>query len=187
MDGVVTHGTAICTKMKLVKSSDTGYIVGFVSRNPKTGVWRGVRQDSAFPKKVCVLDRRLIPYTLTNRLYDVTMIPMKNKDGFVIVEAQPVMFKAKINTYHVEKQIYKVEVLFGGSSIIYDPMEGRLQSVKDLQTAVDTLRQRTDIQDINTIVEQFSNESSKILSAFKREMPGLAIRNMGKVHHVTKY
>lgn len=187
MDVLATHESKVSTKMKLVKSSDTGYIVGFVSRNPKTGAWRGVRQDSAFPKKVCVLDRRLIPYTLTNRLYDVTMIPMKNKDGFVIVEALPVMFKAKITTYHVERQIYKVEVVFGGSSIIYDPMEGRLHSVKDQQAAVEALRKRTDIQDINIVVEEFSKASEMILSAFKREMPELAIRNMARIHHTAKY
>lgn len=183
MDGLLTQEKIACSKMKLAKSSDTGYIVGFASKNPKTGAWHGVRQDSSFPKKVCVLDRRLIPYTLTNRLYNVSLVPMKNKDGFVIVEASPVMFEAKVNSFHVKKQIYRVEVTFGGYTIIYDPMEGRKSSVKNLQEAVETLEKRTDIADIASVVEIFAKEATVIQSAFQREMPELALKNMVKHYH----
>ena len=62
MESYASSNTPVVrTKMKFIKSASTGFTVGFVSRNPKTGMWRGVRQDSTFPKKVCVLDKKLIP------------------------------------------------------------------------------------------------------------------------------
>lgn len=167
--------TVVRTKLKFIKSASTGFTVGFVSRNPKTGMWRGVRQDSAFPKKVCVLDKKLIPYTLLNRLYDVDMVPMRNGDGYVVIKAEPVVFAVKVNSTHVPKLIYRVEAKFGEKTIIFDPMEGQRASVRNMWGAVDALSKRTDVKDLPQAVEEFTIAAKDMLNLYETEMPNHAI------------
>lgn len=176
MESYASSNTLVVrTKMKFIKSASTGFTVGFVSRNPKTGMWRGVRQDSTFPKKVCVLDKKLIPYTLLNKLYDVAMIPMRNGDGYVVVEAVPVVFSVKVNSTHVPKLIYRVEAKFGEKTIIFDPMEGHRASVRNMWGAVEALSKRTDVKDLPQAVEEFTNAAKDMLELYETEMPNHAI------------
>ena len=176
MESYASSNTPVVrTKMKFIKSASTGFTVGFVSRNPKTGMWRGVRQDSTFPKKVCVLDKKLIPYTLLNKLYDVAMIPMRNGDGYVVVEAVPVVFSVKVNSTHVPKLIYRVEAKFGEKTIIFDPMEGQRASVRNMWGAVEALSKRTDVKDLPQAVEEFTNAAKDMLELYETEMPNHAI------------
>lgn len=167
--------TTIRTKIKFVKSSETGFTVGFVSRNPKTGMWRGVRQDSSFPKKVCVLDRKLISTTILNRLYDVVLTPMRNGNGYVVIDATPVAFSVKVSSTHVPHLIYRVEAKFGEKTIIFDPMEGNRSSVRSIKGAVDALAKRTDVKDIQKAVDEFEDAASTMLNLYKSEMPQHAI------------
>ena len=169
-----TDSPVVRTKMKFARSPRTGFTVGFVSRNPKTGAWRGVRQNSAFPKKVCVLSKHLVPYTLLNKLYDVTMVPMKNGDGYVVVEAEPVAFTVMVNSTHVPRLIYRVEAKFGEKTIIFDPMEGQRASVRSLSGAVEALSKRTDVKDLPQAVEEFANAAKDMLDLYETEMPAQA-------------
>lgn len=43
------------TQIKLAVSEITGELIGFVSRNPKSQKLMGVREDSRFGKKICIL------------------------------------------------------------------------------------------------------------------------------------
>jgi hypothetical protein len=70
----------------------------------------GIRQDSEFPKKICIIDQKLSNLIVPNILYDVTLIPMKEKNGYIAIEATPVAFRVTIETSYVPKAIYKVEV-----------------------------------------------------------------------------
>lgn len=174
-DSLSNNATVVRTKMKFVKSESTGFTVGFVSRNPKTGMWRGVREDSAFPKKVCVLDKKLVPFTILNRLYDVAMIPMRNGDGYVVIEAVPVVFAVKVNSTHVPRLIYRVEARFGEKTIIFDPMEGQRASVRNLWGAVEALSKRTDVKDLSQAVEEFTAAAKDMLDLYEAEMPNRVI------------
>ena len=84
----------VYTKLKFVKSEVSGAPVSFVSQNPKTGRICGVRQDSPYPKKICIVDKVLSSQIMMNALYDCALIPMSDKNGYVVVEAEPVQFKA---------------------------------------------------------------------------------------------
>ena len=52
--------TRVYTKLKFVKSDVSGATVSFVSQNPKTGQICGVRQDSPYPKKICMVDKAIV-------------------------------------------------------------------------------------------------------------------------------
>lgn len=169
------QSVVVRTKMKFVKSRATGFTVGFVSRNPKTGAWRGVRENSEFPKKVCVLDKKLVPYTLLNKLYDVTMTPMKSGSGYVVVEAVPVLFDVKIESIHVPRLIYRVEAKFGEKSIVFDPMDGQRLSVRNIDGAIEALSKRTDVKDLHQTIDDFANAANDMLRMYKTEMKERAI------------
>lgn len=151
------------TKLKFVKSDQTGAIVSFVSQNPKTGRICGVRQDSPYPKKIVLLDKNLTSYVLLNTLYDVVLIPMSERNGYVAIEITPVQFKATISTTYVRKCIYKVEVSFGNKVITFDPFDGKKESIRNLAACRSVLEKRVDIMDINQVVEDFQAAASSLL------------------------
>lgn len=150
-----------------MKSEKTGYIVGFVSQNPVTGIWHGVPEDKPYPKKICVLDRSLVPYILLKKLYDVEMVPMRDKDGFVAKTANPVSYPAKIVCSHIPGMLYHVEAVFGGKRIIFDPSETDDRSVCEMERAIEKLRMRTDVENLEQAVEEFIEETYKMNQLYK--------------------
>lgn len=156
--------TKIRTKLKFIKSDKTDAYISFVSQNPKTGRYCGVRQDSPYPKKVCVLDKKLMCEILTNVLYDVVLIPMSEKNGYVVIEATPCEFKATVETTYVPKIAYKVEVKFGNKNIVFDPFDGKKESVRNLASCRSVLEKRVDIKNITQVVEDFEHAANQILN-----------------------
>ena len=154
------------TKLKFIKSEQTGAYIAFVSQNPKTGRICGVRKDSEHPKKICVLDKKLTRDVLVNTLYDATLIPMTEKNGYVVVEMTPVQFKATIEVTYVPKSLYVVEVKFGNKTIRFDPLDGRKDTIRSLQKCRGVLEKRTDIQDIIQVVDDFMVAASNIKNRF---------------------
>ena len=150
-----------------MKSEKTGYIVGFVSQNPVTGIWHGVPEDKPYPKKICVLDRSLVPYILLKKLYDVEMVPMRDKDGFVAKTANPVSYPAKIVCSHIPGMLYHVEAVFGGKRIIFDPSETDDRSVCEMERAIEKLRMRTEVENLEQAVEEFIEETYKMNQLYK--------------------
>ena len=157
------------TKLKFVKSEKTGAIVSFVSQNPKTGRICGVRQDSQYPKKICILDKKLVSEVLLNVLYDVTMIPMTEKNGYVVIEMTPVEFKATISTTYVKKAIYRVEVKFGNKTIVFDPLDGKKDTIRTLKGCLSVLEKRVDIKDITQVVADFQESTNKLLNYMRAD------------------
>lgn len=82
------------SQIKLTKSEETGELIGFVSRHPKTKKLMGVREDSRFGKTICVLSEDLKGTVEPNTLYSVELKPMHKVKGYVVVSAIPVLFKA---------------------------------------------------------------------------------------------
>lgn len=156
----------IQTKLKFMKSEETGAYIAFVSENFKTGRICGVRKDSEYPKKICVLDKKLVYEVLPNTLYDVTLIPMTEKNGYIAIEATPVQFKAIIETTYVPKAIYLVEAKFGNKTIRFDPMSGRKNSIRNLTECKRVLEKRTDIKDIVQVVDDFMVAANDIKQKF---------------------
>ena len=165
------------TKLKFVKSDQTGAIVSFVSQNPKTGRICGVRQDSPYPKKICILDKKLVSEVLLNVLYDVTMIPMSEKNGYVVIEITPVEFKATITTTYVKKAIYRIEVKFGNKTIVFDPLDGKKDSIRTLKGCLSVLEKRVDIKDITQVVADFEESAHKLLNYMKSD--GIWYKHVG--------
>lgn len=159
----------IYTKLKFVKSDMTGAYVSFVSQNPKTGRISGVRQDSKFPKKICILDKKLACEVLPNVLYDVTLIPMTEKNGYVAIEMTPVEFKATIETTYVPKAVYIVEVKFGNKVIRFDPLDGRKDTIRTIEGCRSVLEKRFDIKDLAQVLEDFTECATKLMERFRKD------------------
>lgn len=160
----------IKTKLKFVKSERTGSWVGFVSINTKNGCVKGVREDASEPKKVCVATHELSPVIEAGVLYDVEMIPMKNKNaGFIVVSAEPHAFEARISTTVVKNAVYTVEVKFGNKTIKYDPMDGRKDCVRTIEGVVSVLENRKDIHNLLQVVEDFRRSANIVLTTFKND------------------
>lgn len=160
----------IKTKLKFVKSERSGSWVGFVSINTKTGYVKGVREDAEECKKVCVVTHDLAPNIEPNVLYDVQMIPMKNKDaGFIVVVAEPHAFEAKISSTVVKNAVYTVEVKFGNKTIIFDPLDGRKETVRTINGVISQLEYRKDIKNLLQVIEDFRKTANIVLTAFQND------------------
>ena len=160
----------IKTKLKFVKSDRTGSWVGFVSINPKNGRVFGVREDDKNPKKVCVASREVACFIEPGVLYDVQLIPMKNKSaGYIVVEAEPHAFEAKITPTVIKNVIYKVEVKFGNKTLLFDPKEGKLDSVRDLDKCAEMLKKRMDVKNLLQVVDDFLKVGQTVLSSYQND------------------
>lgn len=154
----------IYTKLKFTKSDRSGVYVGFVSQNLRTKQYRGVRQDSPYHKKVCVLDRKLAYKILPDMLYNVTLIPMHEKNGFVVIEATPYSFEATIETYYIKKTLYKIEVKFGNRTIVFDPLYGDKHSVRTLSGCRSVLEKCADIKNVTQVIADFEKSANLLLN-----------------------
>ncbi len=153
----------IYTKLKFVKSDRTDAMISYVSQNTKDGRINGVRQDSPYPKKICVVDKALATEILPNVLYDCTLIPMTERNGYVVIAANPVQFKAVIETQYIKNNIYVVEVKFGNKTLRFDPFNGRKPSVCNLAEFKKVLERRVDVKDIMQVVADFDKAAAHIL------------------------
>ena len=172
MDNVSTsqpQSKRIYTKLKFTKSDQTGAVIGFASQNMKTGEIRGVRQDSEYPKKICVVDRSIVNEILLDTLYDVTLIPMNNKNGYVVIEATPVQFKATIETTYIPKCLYHIDVKFGNKKIQFDPKDGRKPSVKKLELCRRVLETRVDVRNLPQVMEDFDIATIDLIRKYEQD------------------
>ena len=160
----------IKTKLKFFKSDRSESWVGFVSINTKNGRVKGVREDASGPKKVCIVTHELAPFIEPNILYDVEMIPMKNKyAGYIVVVAEPHAFEARIETTIVKNAVYEVTVKFGNKVVIFDPKDGKQDSVRNIDGVVKVLESRKDIKNQLQVIEDFVKSANILLSTFEND------------------
>ncbi len=157
------------TQLKLAKLDETEELVGFVSRNPHTQKLKGVREDSHFGKKICILARELKDKLLPNKLYDVELKPMHSRAGYVIISAKITQFTALVDMCVLRGEQYKVTVSFGNKTIYFDPKDGSSHSSRTLEGAVKLLNARDDIQDKEFVVDCFIKRSLQLLSMMKAD------------------
>lgn len=159
----------VYTKLKFVRSEVSGAPVSFVSRNPKTGRICGVRQESEYPKKICIVDKLLANQIIMNVLYDCMLIPMSDKNGYVVIAAEPVQFKANVSTTYIKNTVYMVEVKFGNKTIRFDPFNGKKESVKDLAACRAVLEKRVDVRDVMQVVEDFERAANNMVRLMEND------------------
>lgn len=157
------------TQLKLERSAETGALIGFVSRNPNTQKLRGVREDSYFGKKICILARELIGKLQCNKLYDVELKHMHRREGYVIVSAKPTQFVALVDMLVIRGERYQVTVRFGNKTVYFDPMDGSSVTSRTLEGAVRVLNARDDIQDKESVVELFIKQSLQLLTIMNED------------------
>lgn len=151
------------TQLKFTPSEKTGELIGFVSRHSKTKQLRGVREDSPYKKKICVLSEDLKGKILPNVLYTVDLKAMHTGSGFVVVAATPVLFKAIFETQLISRKIYRVTINFGNKTVYFDPLGGKSYSSRTVAGVVSLLRRRTDIEDLEGVIERFKTEADHLL------------------------
>ena len=158
----------IFTKLKFQKS-ETGAYISFVSQNTKTGRYSGVSQDSQYPKKIVIVDKKLASQVIPKVLYDATLIPMKERDGYIAVELKPVSFSATIETTYVPKALYKIEIKFGNKTILYDPVDGRKDCVRTIGGVKKILEKRMDLMNLPQVVEDFLAAASILVRRLEND------------------
>ena len=175
MDSIISSETEmklverVFTKLKFTKSNETGAYVAYASRHPVTQKWHGVRASSEFPKVICVLDKKLAWTILPNVLYDVTLIPMAEKTGFVAIRATPCEFKATIETSYFPGIRYRAYVKFGNKRIVFDPYEGDKESRWTVTACRAVLEKRVDIKNLAQVIEDFTDAADAILKRMEKD------------------
>lgn len=147
------------TQLKFALSEQTGELIGFVSRHSKTQKLMGVREDSRFGKKICVLSEDLKGIILPNKLYAVDLKPMHNGSGYVVIAAQPIRFSAQVDTLIIPKSIYQVTVQFGNKTVFFDPKDGKTASSRTLAGVIKLLNERDDIENPATVIEDLTRQA----------------------------
>jgi hypothetical protein len=163
------QSTWIAAKLKFIKSENRETMISFVSQNTKDGRLSGVRENDPLPKKICIADKLLAPRIVPNVLYDVAMVPMHEKNGYIVLEAVPVKFEARIETTYVPKSVYVVEVKFGNKTIRFDPYLGRNRSVSTLEGCLKVLEERMDLKNKERIVEEFKEAAAAIMAKYRND------------------
>ena len=89
------------TQLKFVKSEKSGELIGFVSKT-KDNILKGVREDSIYKKRICILAEELKGSVLPNTLYEVELKPMhKGKNGYVVTSVTQVLANVSIESFIV--------------------------------------------------------------------------------------
>lgn len=156
------------TKIKFKHSDKANCFIAFVHR-AKSGELRGVRQEDACDKRICILDKGLYNKVLPNVLYQATLIPMKGKMGYIVVDAKIVEFPAKVEVTYVPKAIYRVEVKFGNKNIVFDPFDGIKTTRSTVIGCRDILERRCDIANREEVLAEFDAAVAEIIKRYKAD------------------
>jgi hypothetical protein len=157
------------SQLKFAKSEKTGELIGFVSRHSKTKKLKGVRENSIFGKKICVLSEELKGTIIPNILYNVELKSMHQGNGYVVVSALPALFKAHIETVIVPKSIYQINITFGNKTIYFDPKDGKSPSSKTMEGVIEVLSARKDIEDREIVIKDFERQAGILLQRMKQD------------------
>jgi len=150
------------THIKFTQIAETGEIIGFVSRNTKTGELRGVLESSEYPKKVCVLSKDLQGTIEPNVLYDVEMKPMLSGNGYVVISAERIKFEAEFKTTKIPNKVYQIEIKFGNKTIYFDPLEGAYVDRKTIEGVCAALDKRKDLSNKEDVKKRFIKEAESL-------------------------
>lgn len=151
------------TNIKFKKNAQTGQFFGFVTKQGSS--WRGCDEDSDCKKQVVFVDREASKGMTDNALYHATLIPMREKGGFIAISVTLIKFKAKIETF-VDDGNYRVEIKFGNRCLTYEP-GSRDKRMNDIKTVANKLRNRVDLQDTERVINDFLEAATIVLAYYK--------------------
>ena len=157
------------SQIKFAESEQTGEILGFVSRHSKPRRLKGVRENSHYGKKICVLSQSLKGKIIPNILYDVELKEMHSRNGYVVISAVPVQFCADIETICIPQNEYKVKITFGNKTIYFDPLNGNSPSSTTVEGVLNLLNSRLDIENLETVVGQFKYQALLLLNKMEQD------------------
>jgi hypothetical protein len=157
------------SQIKFAKSEQTGEIIGFVSRHSKTKRLKGVRENSTFGKQICVLSKDLKGTIVPNLLYNVELKTMHKSNGYVVISAIPVLFKAQVETVIVPPNSYRIHITFGNKTVYFDPKNGKSPSSKTIEGVLNVLTNRKDIDDLDAVVEKFKIQASALIKQMEKD------------------
>lgn len=158
----------INVKLKFEKSKDSNAFMSFIHKDKNKGLI-GVRKDNPREKQICLVDFGLEDQIVPKVLYQCRIIPMKHKNGYIVVEAKPVEFEAEVVTSYLKKHVYQVEVIFGNKTILYDPKDGIRKSERSIADCIDILEKRYDIKNKSAVVEEFIEKAVGIIKLYEKD------------------
>jgi len=155
------------SQIKFAVSDTSGELIGFISRHPKTKKLIGVREDSKYRKKICVLSEHLKGTILPNVLYNVELKEMHRGQGYVVVAAYQILFKVQFETIIRQDEAYQVNVHFGSKTIYFDPVNGKSRLSRTKAGVIEVISLRNDIKDIPLVIEEFSKHADHLIKIMK--------------------
>lgn len=96
-------------------------------------------------------------------LYSVELKAMHSRNGFVVVAVAPLLFKATIDTLVIPGETYRVTVNFGNKTVYFDLLRGNSYSSKTVSGVVSLLQRRTDIENLDGVINSFKSAAAKLL------------------------
>ena len=152
------------TKLRFIESKKNGELIAFVHKD-KTGRLLGINEDSQFRKLICVVSAELkkLGTVKPGILYDVEMVPMGIKQGYVVKSAEVSKFSAHIKTEIVPKAIYRITVKFGHKTLIFDPFDPQNSKQENAKNIEDVLASREDVYNPTYAIERFRKAANFLL------------------------
>lgn len=157
------------TQLKFVKSEKTGELIGFVSKM-KDNKLKGVREDSVYGKRICILSEALKGSILPNTLYNVELKPMHGgKNGYVVTAATQVFFTATVESIIIPEKTYQVIVRFGGKTVYFDPVNGKTSSSRTKKGVLEILNKRNDIANQDEVISDFLDRADELIRQMRED------------------
>ena len=133
------------------EKTEANNLCAFVTKDG--GSWKGVRRNDPRKKKIVLVAREAYRFVTENTLYQATLVPMVNKDGFVATHVKQIQFDAKVSVETVGDE-YFIITRFGGKEIVYNP-NARRDSYRNPEVVANMIANRTDIRNIIETVNEF--------------------------------
>lgn len=161
------------TQLKFVKSEKTNELIGFVSKT-KDNKLKGVREDSVYGKRICILAEELKGNILPNTLYEVELKPMhKGKNGYVVISATQILSDVTIESLIVPKKDYRVIINFVGKknykTIYFDPLHGKTSSSRTKEGVLEILHKRNDIAGQEGVISDFIDRADELIRQMRED------------------
>lgn len=116
------------------------------------GSWKGC-YESEQKKKIVFAAQQIEQDIVPGVLYCCSLIPMREKHGFIAKSASIVKFKAVVSTV-CRKGTFMVNVKFGNKVFIYDP-SSKEHRRNNIQAIAEKLRWRIDLENAPCVAEEF--------------------------------
>lgn len=94
---------------------------------------------------------------------------MKEKNGYIAIDVAVHQFEAVFKTSYRPMCRYRIKIQFGRNFIIFDPLDGKNDSIRTVEGVIKELKKRMDIANIQQVITDFEYYSSILLKRFKAD------------------